>query len=184
MTPLEAYRHLSIIIEKINAILSSFIQTDADVIQNNNNENEEKSAANQIIDEDYLERLENKLYFSPAKGNIVFCSATDCWGFRIMDFIDIFSKKLGCNQKVLAKTLWGDFYLNPKTKQISTKPLSEKHKPMFVDFILQNIWNVYEKLQSGDQEIIDKIAKGLGIEIPEKMKENNWKDPQPLIWVA
>lgn len=41
---------------------------------------------------------------------LLFCS-TD-------DFASLYSKKLGLNQRVLSKTLWGDFYFNPKTKKV------------------------------------------------------------------
>jgi ribosome assembly protein 1 len=42
--------------------------------------------------------------------------------------------------------LWGDFYLDPKTKRV----VSHKHlrgrslKPLFVQFVLENIWAVYD----------------------------------------
>ena len=39
------------------------------------------------------------------------CSSVD-------QFADIYGKKLGMNVDGLRKTLWGDFYLNTKTKRI------------------------------------------------------------------
>ena len=42
----------------------------------------------------------------------------------IEDFARIYSSKLGMKEDVLRKTLWGDFYLNTKTKRI--------HKGAFV----------------------------------------------------
>jgi hypothetical protein len=36
--------------------------------------------------------------------------------------------------------------MDPKTKKISKSPLNDKHKPMFVDFILNNIWSIYERV--------------------------------------
>ena len=41
--------------------------------------------------EDICEEYENELIYSPDKGNIVFCSAIDCWAFTISDFAEIFS---------------------------------------------------------------------------------------------
>ena len=38
--------------------------------------------------------------------------------FRIEQFAQMWSKKLGMNANVLLKTLWGDFYLENKTKRI------------------------------------------------------------------
>lgn len=37
---------------------------------------------------------------------------------RISDFAAILSKKMGVSQAAMNKTLWGDFYLNSKTKKI------------------------------------------------------------------
>ena len=37
---------------------------------------------------------------------------------RVSHFAEMYAKKLGINAQVLKKTLWGDFYLNSKTKRI------------------------------------------------------------------
>ena len=37
---------------------------------------------------------------------------------RIGHFAELFSKKLGMSASALKKTLWGDFYLETKTKRI------------------------------------------------------------------
>ena len=34
-------------------------------------------------DDEIWEDIENKMYFSPEKGNIIFSSAIDCWAFTI-----------------------------------------------------------------------------------------------------
>lgn len=38
--------------------------------------------------------------------------------YSISDFAVLYASKLGINQEVLKRTLWGDFYLNTKTKRI------------------------------------------------------------------
>ncbi len=81
---------------------------------------------------------------------------------RVSDFASMYSKKLGIKENVLRKTLWGDFYLNMKTKRIlkgaqvsvsltqqlcsyNCSWLQEKtKKPLFVQFVLDNIWWVYK----------------------------------------
>jgi hypothetical protein len=52
-----------------------------------------------------------------------------------------YASKLGLNQEVLEKTLWGEFYFNLKEKKITKKPVGNM-KPMFVAFVLENIWQV------------------------------------------
>jgi ribosome assembly protein 1 len=53
----------------------------------------------------------------------------------------------------MEKVLWGDFYLDPKTKKV----LAQKHlkgrnlKPMFVQLVLEQIWAVYQATTGGDK---------------------------------
>jgi ribosome assembly protein 1 len=62
----------------------------------------------------------------------------------INDFVAIYSKKLGLNAEILRKTLWGDYYLDQKTKRIFKRAQNKGKKPLFVQFVLQNIWAIYE----------------------------------------
>jgi ribosome assembly protein 1 len=61
-------------------------------------------------------------------------------------FAQLYSKKLGIKEANLRRVLWGDFFLDPKTKRV----ISYKHlrgrtlKPLFVQFVLDNIWAVYD----------------------------------------
>jgi len=79
---------------------------------------------------------DSELYFSPGKGkvnknlemkkpyliadsgNVLFSSASDGWGFDLNIFAKIYAGKLGFSESVLKKTLWGDFYINTKSKKI------------------------------------------------------------------
>jgi len=57
--------------------------------------------------------VENNLcieYFSENGFLFIFCS--------ISHFAKMYATKLGAREDVLKRTLWGDFYLNSKTKQI------------------------------------------------------------------
>jgi ribosome assembly protein 1 len=53
--------------------------------------------------------------------------------------------------KALERVLWGDFYLDPKTKRV----LGQKHlkgrplKAMFVQLVLDNIWAIYAATTGG-----------------------------------
>ena len=38
--------------------------------------------------------------------------------YRIGEFAELYSKKLGISETGLRKTLWGDYYLNMKTKRV------------------------------------------------------------------
>lgn len=56
----------------------------------------------------------------------------------------MYASKLGINKCILKKTLWGDFYLHSKSKRIFKGAQAKAKKPLFVQFILENIWAVYE----------------------------------------
>ena len=97
--------------------------------------------------DEFEEKDDEDLYFAPEKNNVIFCSATDGWAFTVRQFAGLYEKKLG---------IWGDFYLDPKTKRV----LGSKHlkgralKPMFVQLVLDSVWAAYEATTGG--------AKGKG----------------------
>lgn len=99
-------------------------------------------------DEVYEEKDDEDIYFAPEQGNVIFASAIDGWAFRISQFAQIHAKRLGIKETNLRQVLWGDFYLDPKTKRV----LGRKHlgkrslKPMFVQFVLENLWAVYDSV--------------------------------------
>jgi ribosome assembly protein 1 len=96
----------------------------------------------------FKERDDEDIYFAPERGNVIFASAIDGWAFRVGKFSQLYAKKLGVNETNLRKALWGDFYLDPKTKRVvSHRQLKGRNlKPLFVQFVLENIWAVYENV--------------------------------------
>lgn len=93
---------------------------------------------------------DSDLYFSPEKGNVIFASASDGWAFRTSTFASIYAAKLGIKESVLCKVLWGDYFLDPKSKKVfgSSKGKEMGLKPMFVQFVLENIWAVYRSVMN------------------------------------
>jgi ribosome assembly protein 1 len=150
-TPDEAYIHLNNILEQVNAILGV------------------------IEAQDILEDKESKeYYFAPEKGNVVFASAMDGWAFRTNQLANLYAQKLGMNELVLGKYLWGKYYLDPKTKKIiGVKGLNGRNlRPLFCLFVLDNIWNVYKTvLDMNDSEKVEKICKNLEVKVlPREIK--------------
>jgi ribosome assembly protein 1 len=177
----EAYTHLSRLVEEVNAVLGSFFQgermeedlqwrermdervaaaavREVGRVRKNSTENVDDDASEGTsvaeVDGEFEERDDEDLYFAPERNNIIFCSALDGWAFTVTQFAAIYEKKLGIRKHILEKVLWGDFYLDPKTKRV----LSSKHlkgralKPMFVQLVLDNIWAVYEATTGGGKE--------------------------------
>lgn len=122
--------------------------------------------------------------FSPAKGNVIFASATDGWAFRIDQFARLHSRRLEMKETVLQQTLWGEYYMDTKAKRVLPKRAAEKagfSKPMFAQFILDNIWPIYEATNkdSWDQNRIERIAAGLNVRLP--LRELKARDGRTLL---
>ncbi|KAK2178328.1 hypothetical protein NP493_547g01002 [Ridgeia piscesae] len=156
LTPLEAYHHLVRLLEKVNAVMGELFG--AEVMEKSSQVNGSGSAMEDSDD--------SSLYFSPDQDNVVFASAVDGWGFRIKEFAELYAAKLKLKSDVLHKTLWGDFYLENKTKHIKKGAQNKGKKPLFVQFVLENVWAVYESvLVNKDKEKTDKIIKSLNLRI-------------------
>lgn len=160
LSPVEAYHHLTQLIEQANAIMGSFFAADRMEEDLRWREEREKRLARKreiqadatdgsVDDEiEFNEQDDEDLYFAPERGNVIFASALDGWGFRTSKFAQLYAAKLGIKEAKLKSVLWGDFYLDPKAKRV----ISHKHllgrslKPLFVQFILENIWAVYDSV--------------------------------------
>ncbi|CAR29287.1 ZYRO0G05148p [Zygosaccharomyces rouxii] len=162
-TPQEAYVHLSKLIEQVNSVIGSFFAGERQLDDYSYREQLEQNS-----DAQYVEKDDSDIYFDPANNNIIFASATDGWGFSISQMAKFYEQKLGAKRDNLQKVLWGDFYMDPKTKKITNnKGLKGRSlKPLFVSLILDNIWKIYENVTvSKNLEVIEKITKTLGINV-------------------
>ncbi|KAJ8895349.1 hypothetical protein PR048_000681 [Dryococelus australis] len=170
LSPLDAYIHLAQVLEQINAVMGELFMTEVlgrtEVTAKTSDA--EKSCENNVYD--WSTGLEDEddsnLYFAPELGNVVFASAIDGWGFRIENFAKLFAVKLGVSESTLKKTLWGDFYLQGKTKRIMKGASVKAKKPLFVQFVLENLWAVYEAIVvRKDKDKLDKIVSSLNIKL-------------------
>ena len=67
-----------------------------------------------------------------------------CFFYSIGNFAEMYASKLGIKADILRKTLWGDYFLHSKSKRIFKGAQAKAKKPLFVQFILENIWAVYD----------------------------------------
>jgi ribosome assembly protein 1 len=169
LSPFEAHHHLGQLIEQVNAVMGSFhaaermeddlrwreererrlqARKEAGAESAENDANAGIEGADTSAEAVYQEKDDEDLYFAPEKGNVIFASAVDSWGFRVSKFAQMYAAKLGIKEGNLRRVLWGDFYLEPKTKRvISYKHLRGRNlKPLFVQFVLENIWAVYDSV--------------------------------------
>lgn len=216
LSPSEAYTHLSKLLEQVNAVMGSFalgermeddlrwreriderVSAAAKVKEDQDSASEGKSRKTSVVQDDegvvmssapaeYEEKDDEDIYFEPERNNVIFSSAIDGWAFTPRQFAGLYEKKLGIKRHILEKVLWGDYYLDPKTKRIlSSKHLKGRHlKPMFVQLVLENIWAVYEattggRNNKGDQGLLEKITKSLNINVPAHIMRS--RDPKALL---
>ena len=202
MSPAEAYSHLGRVLEGVNAVIGGFFQgerMEEDLLWRERTEDKrqktrerrdsvtnEDSKVEEGVEQQFEERDDEDLYFAPERYNVIFASAIDGWAFTVRQFAGIYEKKLGIKKAVLEKVLWGDFYLDPKTKKI----LGKKHlkgralKPIFVQLVLEPIWTVYEAttgggMGKGDQALLEKVTKSLAITLPPHIARS--REPKAIL---
>ena len=168
LTPTEAHHRVLQLVEQVNAVIGGFYAA----------ERMEQDQRGQDAPED------DELYFDPPRGNVIFASAIDQWAFRLERFSTMYAQKLGISESHIRGFLWGHYYLDPKTKRVLTKKQHDKDKrnlkPMFVQFVLDNIWSVYQHtVIERNQERIDKIIATLGLSI--HTRDLRSKEPATLM---
>ncbi|XP_008288511.1 elongation factor Tu GTP-binding domain-containing protein 1 [Stegastes partitus] len=185
-TPQEAYTHLQKILEQVNAVTGTLFTSKVLEERAEKEKEEEKASETLSGDQVYdwsagLEEVDDShLYFSPDQGNVVFASAIDGWGFSIQQFAHIYSQRMGIKASVLLKTLWGDFYLNAKAKKIMKGAQAKGKKPLFVQFVLDNIWSLYNAVvTSRDKEKVEKVVASLGVKV--MARDLRHSDPKVLL---
>lgn len=200
LSPSEAYHHIARLIEQVNAVMGSFYageRMEDDLRWHEEREKRlaeraERAAAGDApegedsgdVDAEYEEREDEDIYFSPERGNVLFASAIDGWAFRLGKFARLYADKLKIKEGNLRRVLWGEWYLDPKTKRVvSRKALNGRAlKPLFVQFVLENIWKVYNTvLNEYNPDLLTKIVGALNIKVsPRDLKS---KDTRNLLTV-
>ena len=173
MTPLEAYNHMSKVIEQVNSVIGTFYAGER---MENDLMWREKGGK-----EEYEERDDEDLYFAPEKNNVIFASATDSWAFSISTFAKIYQSKLGFSYNVLSKTLWGDYYYDKANQKIipgkKLKTNQKNLRPLFVSFILESIWSIYQYcIIERDLEKLNKIISKIDASVsPKDLHSKDYK---------
>mmetsp|Transcript_164298 Transcript_164298/g.522507 ORF Transcript_164298/g.522507 Transcript_164298/m.522507 type:complete len:918 (+) Transcript_164298:149-2902(+) len=176
LTPLEAYERLLKILEQVNAVNQQLVceevmARDAEATMRQGAA--ESAAAGEGIDLAAPElqfdlAAEEAVTYSPERGNVAFGSASHGWAFCLDGFARLIAGKMGAKPANLQRVLWGEFSFNKKTKRAQFRsPTDTKSKPMFVEFVLQQIFAVYEA-----------SYRSLNLELLSKMQSQiaGWKD--------
>ncbi|KAK7383413.1 hypothetical protein VNO78_29092 [Psophocarpus tetragonolobus] len=168
LSPSEAYTRLLRIVHEVNGIVSAFKSekylSDVDSLLAGAG-----TGAGETLD-DYDD---NEDVFQPQKGNVIFACALDGWGFGIREFAEIYASKLGASVSALLRALWGARFFNPKTKMIvGKKGAGANKKPMFVQFVLEPLWQVYQGALEGDKGLVEKVIRSFSLNVPPRELQN------------
>lgn len=182
-TPHEAWDHIKNVIQSVNAItghLYAGAMLEAEGTRSAAGL-EVSGGADELADaveslEEMGEDSVQEVQFSPERGNVVFASAMHGWAFDLGVFARLYAKKLGIREQLLQQTLWGEYFFHPKAKKIMRSSMGGKLKPMFVQFVLHSIWQVYDAtISNPDQAQCAKMVAALQLTVPSK--ELHHSDP-------
>ncbi|XP_020273309.1 elongation factor-like GTPase 1 isoform X1 [Asparagus officinalis] len=180
LSPMEAYTRLQRIVHEVNGIVSAYKSekylSDVDSLL--------AVTIGDDLSEEFVEDDEEDT-FQPQKGNVAFVCALDGWGFSINQFADFYASKLGASSNALLKGLWGPRYFNTKKMMIVGKKgmegVSKDPQPMFVQFVLKPLWQVYQGAleADGDKGLLNKVIKSFNLSVPPR--ELQHKDPKVVL---
>ncbi|CAF4478077.1 unnamed protein product [Rotaria sp. Silwood2] len=173
----QAYGRIHGVLKHINDVVAKQFTS---LLLEKSAEQEVMEKANNDDGDDNWTKNESQIYFSPDYNNVLFASTLD--EFIISQIY--MQKKLSVKREILMKTLWGDYYFDKKTKRVCKGAQSKGQKPMFVQFIFENLWSVYEAIIiRRDNGKLEKIAASIGAKLtPRDIQHTDPYVPLHLIF--
>ncbi|KAJ3747032.1 translation elongation factor 2 [Lentinula detonsa] len=164
LSPEEAYERLTRVVEDVNVVMGALWGGER-MKKADNDADAAEDAATTNDDED-----DSGIYFDPARGNVIFASAIDSWGFRPSHFARILVRKLFAEQIHLKKVMWGEWYFDPKSKRVvGSKAKRPGMKTLFVQIVLENLWKVYDAvIGDPNPDKVLKIISSLSLTLPPR----------------
>jgi ribosome assembly protein 1 len=168
LSPEEAYMRLRKLLESMNAASAAMLNSSRANNATDGGESNTKTATTAEEDEAEEEAQAAIWTFDAAKGNVVFCSAIHGWGFTVPSLArQLFrSKTLDIKPPVLRQYLFGDFKFKGG-KVLKWKPDTASEMPMFAEFGLNPIWQIYQGVSEA------AMASGLGSNLFGNSTTNN-----------
>ncbi|KAL6637528.1 hypothetical protein ACP70R_025100 [Stipagrostis hirtigluma subsp. patula] len=178
LTPAEAYTRLHRIVSDVNSIYSALRSHSYFSLLSALEDNPASSSSSSADDlpEDFEDDDDEEDAFQPLKGNVVFACALDGWGFRLQQFANLYAKRAGVNASALLRGLWGPRYYDKETKRVVGKKAMKTAdpQPMFVEFVLKNVWMMYQLVlkEGGESEKVKRFIENFKLEIPKRELQN------------
>lgn len=116
---------------------------------------------------------------SPELGNVCFASAAYGWVFSLESFSRIYADYHGnFSAESFARRLWGDVYLDPKTRTFKQKPTGAGSQRTFVEFILEPLYKIHSHILGSEGKALRSVLAEAGVEV---RSEDLKMDPKPLL---
>jgi elongation factor 2 len=84
---------------------------------------------------------------SPNNNNVVFTCAYRNWGWDLDMFANYYSSKSGKPKENFMKVLWGDYYIDSQTQQITTTPTGKR---VFSEYIYKPMKNLFDAIMENN----------------------------------
>ena len=150
MDPEEAYQNFRKAVESVNVIVSPHEDVD---------------------DPDGM----GVIQLDPTRGTVAFGSGLHQWGFTLKKFAIMYAKKFGIKPQDMMRRLWGDCFLDMKTKKWkkgnANKNLGSGLKRGFVQFILDPIKTMFDAIMNDKKKKIAKMLKVCGVTLKGDEKD-------------
>jgi len=118
----------------------------------------------------YMDDKIGDIQLDPSFGTVAFGSGLHQWAFTLMTFAKIYGKKFGIETDKMMKRLWGDnfFGKNKEGKNVWTTNANLDGNTLrraFCQFIMDPICNLCQAIMAEKTEMIQKMLKGVGVEL-------------------
>jgi 116 kDa U5 small nuclear ribonucleoprotein component len=109
--------------------------------------------------------VDMRTYFSPLKGNVLFCSCLFKMMFSLESYAAIYSETHGFafDHLQLAKCLWGDLYFNADTGGFQKTPPDADQPRSFVQFVLEPIYKIFAHCLGEEKDDLASTLAEVGI---------------------
>jgi len=109
--------------------------------------------------------VDNRTYFSPLKGNVMFCSSLFRMCFTLDSYAQVYADthENSFDAKTFAKCLWGDLYYNEDTKRFQKNAPDADQPRSFVQFILEPIYKIFAHALGEEKDDLASTLAEIGI---------------------
>eukprot|EP00929_Paragymnodinium_shiwhaense_P000231 TRINITY_DN100482_c0_g1_i1.p1 TRINITY_DN100482_c0_g1~~TRINITY_DN100482_c0_g1_i1.p1 ORF type:complete len:984 (+),score=344.63 TRINITY_DN100482_c0_g1_i1:96-3047(+) len=109
--------------------------------------------------------VDSRTYFSPLKGNTMFCSSLFRMCFTLESYAQVYADthEGSFDAKTFSKCLWGDLYFNEDTGRFQKNAPDADQPRSFVQFVLEPIYKIFAHALGEEKEDLASTLAEVGI---------------------